>query len=251
MGMESLRTVPKLREFGLEADWARESACALGPNALTFWGYGRWTSLLDKGPAMDDMQRALLDNIVSLNFFNARLIWIATGPSQALRNRSLDRDKNHMQVYRSTRDAPCRIRGGIWRQGDFRFSLATVKGSWGHLVDSRLASVTQKDVTDEYGVKVRYMSDPGNEIDERINPKNHHWALGPRHANAIRLILYWKRRYAPIPILLCERDVKEASKLIPAACLGLNHMGVRFANYIIIYRSLFLLVGSHRRRRGG
>ena len=41
----------------------------------------------------------------------------------------------------------------------------------GPLMESRLACVTQKAVTQESGAKVRYISDPRIALDERIDPK--------------------------------------------------------------------------------
>ena len=60
----------------------------------------------------------------------------------------------------------------------------------GPLMESRLALVTQKDVTKDEGVKVRYISDPRVEINERIDPKTHPRVRVPRHANVIRRVLY-------------------------------------------------------------
>merc|ERR1712112_649847 len=74
----------------------------------------------------------------------------------------------------------------------------------GDLMESRLAFVTQKDVTKKDGVKVRYISDPRVEINERIDPATHPRVRVPKHANVIRRVLYWKRRYPTIPVLLCR-----------------------------------------------
>ena len=106
-------------------------------------------------------------------------------------------------------------------------------------MEFRLAFVNQKDVEKESGVKVIYISDPRNEINERINPKNHPWARVPRHANVPRWILYWGRSYPTIPILLRKMDVKGAFELIPVAIRGLTHMGFRFANFAVLYLSLY------------
>ena len=113
------------------------------------------------------------------------------------------------------------------------------EGLVGPLMESSLAFVTQKDVTKETGVKVRYISDPWVEINERIEPKHHPRVRVPKHGNVIRMILYWKRRYPTIPILLCKRDVKGAFKLLPVSIVGLAHMGIQFANYTILYLSLY------------
>ena len=113
------------------------------------------------------------------------------------------------------------------------------EGLVGPLMESSLAFVTQKDVTKETGVKVRYISDPWVEINERIEPKHHPRVRAPQHGNVIRMILYWKRRYPTIPILLCKRDVKGAFKLLPASIAGLAHMGLQFANYTILYLRLY------------
>ena len=65
----------------------------------------------------------------------------------------------------------------------------------GPLADSMLSFVTQEDATNEDGVKIRYISDPMVEIDERIGPKTRHRLRVPKHANAIRRVLYWEGRY--------------------------------------------------------
>ena len=106
-------------------------------------------------------------------------------------------------------------------------------------MESRLAFATQKDVTKESGVKVRYISDPRVEIDERIGPTTHHRVRVPRHANLIIRVLYWKRRYPTLPVLLCKRDFKGAFKLLPIAIRGLTHMGIQFSEYMILYVSLY------------
>ena len=61
----------------------------------------------------------------------------------------------------------------------------------------------------------------------------------PRHQNATRRILYRKRRYPSIPVLICKRDVKGAFKQIPVSIRGLAYMGCRFSVYISMYIALF------------
>ena len=95
----------------------------------------------------------------------------------------------------------------------------------GKLMESSLSLATQKDVTKKDGVKVGYISDPRVEINERIDPAAHPKVRVPKQANVIRRILYWKRRYPTIPVLLCKRDVKGAFKLLPISIRGLTHMG--------------------------
>ena len=109
----------------------------------------------------------------------------------------------------------------------------------GPLMESRLAFVTQKDVTQKEGVKVRYISDPRVEINERIDPWNHPKVRVPKHANVIRRIMYWKRRYPTIPVLLSKRNVEGAFKLFPVSVRGLTHMGLQFSNFMVLYLSLY------------
>ena len=120
----------------------------------------------------------------------------------------------------------------------------------GPRVESRLVFVTQKDATQVGGIKVWYISDPRVEINERIEPKNHPMVRVPKHANVIRRIMYWKRRYPTIPVLLRKRDVEGAFKLSPASTRGLTHMGIQFSSYMVLYLSLYCGWGPSPASRG-
>ena len=98
-------------------------------------------------------------------------------------------------------------------------------------MEPRLSFVTQKDVTDEQGCKVRYISDSMIEINGRIDHR--------AHANAIRRMIYWKRRNHTIPVILCKRGVKGAFKLSHVAIRGLPRVGLQFANFMVVYLSLY------------
>ena len=87
----------------------------------------------------------------------------------------------------------------------------------GNLMESKLAYVTQKDVANPDNVKTRYISDPRSEVNERIDNDRHPKRVIPRRQNVARMILYWKRRYPGVPILICKRDVMGAFKLIPVS----------------------------------
>ena len=99
------------------------------------------------------------------------------------------------------------------------------------MMESRLAFVTQKDVTKDDGVNV---SDPMVEINERIGPETHPRVRVPNHANVIRRAIYWKRRCPSIPVLLRKMDAMGAFKLLPVSVFGLPHMGRQFSHYMIL-----------------
>ena len=146
--------------------------------------------------------------------------------------------------YSSVMDNPTRTSRDLWEDlVKGRIMLFTQKRQHlvGPLMESQLEFATQQDVTKKDGVKVRYISDPRIEINERIDPATHPRVRVPKHANVIRMILYWKRRYPTIPALLCKRDAKGAFKLMPVSIRGLTHMGVQFSNYLILYLPLFFV----------
>ena len=110
----------------------------------------------------------------------------------------------------------------------------------GDLMESKLAYVLQKDATNPDTMKVRCVSDPRNEFNERLENDRHPQRVIPRHQNVARRTLYWKRRYPSIPILISKRDVKGAPKLTPVSIRGLAYMGCRFSVYIGMYLAMFL-----------
>ena len=109
----------------------------------------------------------------------------------------------------------------------------------GPLMESKLAYMMQKDVTDPSKMKFMYISDPRNEVDERMGNDRHPKCVIPRQQNVARRILYWQRRYPRVPILIPKRDVRGAFKLIPVSIRSLAYTGCRFAGYMVVYLSLF------------
>ena len=109
----------------------------------------------------------------------------------------------------------------------------------GNLMESKLTYVTQADVADPSVSKTRHISDPRLEINERVTGDNRPACVIPRHQNIARRLLYFKRRYPGITLLVSKRDVKSAFKLVPVSVRGYAYMGYRFANYVGIYLALF------------
>ena len=120
----------------------------------------------------------------------------------------------------------------------------------GDLMGSKLAYVLQKDATNPDVVKVRYISDPRNEVNDRLENDRRPQCIIPRHQNVARRAMYWKRRYPAIPILISKRDFKGSFKLIPVSVRGLAYMGCRFAKYVAMYLAIFS-DGVYPRRTGG
>ena len=69
----------------------------------------------------------------------------------------------------------------------------------GNLMESKLAYVLQKDSTDPDAMRARYISEPRNEANDRIDNERHRQCTIHRRRNADRRVLYWKRRYQSIP----------------------------------------------------
>ena len=129
--------------------------------------------------------------------------------------------RNEQQPYSSVRDNPERTAGDSREdvtKGRILLFTERCKGDLGPLMESRLAFVTQKDATKPGGRKVRYISDPRVAINERIEPKSHPRVRVPRHANVIRMVLYWKRRCPAIPVSSC--DWKRKGRLNSPLCLS-------------------------------
>lgn len=61
----------------------------------------------------------------------------------------------------------------------------------------------------------------------------------PTIPSLIRRILYWKRRYPGIAIVLCKRDVKSAFKLAPLSIRMIYKAGLRVAEYVMIYVGMY------------
>ena len=116
----------------------------------------------------------------------------------------------HQEAYSNAHDNPIETAAELW--GDVlkgRLFLFTQRSDpfAGNLMESKLAYVTQRDVTNPDQVKTRYISDPRSEANERIDNDRNPPCVIPRHQNVARRILYWKRRNPSIPILICKRDV--------------------------------------------
>lgn len=119
------------------------------------------------------------------------------------------------------------------------------------LMDSRMAYVSQKDVTDPDQVKVRYISGPRVEINPRIDTDRHPRRIVPKQQNVARAVLYSQRRYHGVDVLLRKRDVEGAFKLIPAALSGLSYMGCIFSQFLATYLSMFFRMDAVARQLGG
>ena len=144
--------------------------------------------------------------------------------------------------YASIVGNPVRTASDMWEylvNGRVRLYSKRRDHLLGPLLESKLAFATQKGKAKADGVQVRYISDPRNEIDERIEPKTRPTVRVPQHANVVRTVLYWKRRYPPTPVLLCKRGVEGAFELLPLAICALPHMGVHCSKYMIMYLSLY------------
>ena len=70
----------------------------------------------------------------------------------------------------------------------------------GNLMGSELAYVTRSEVTNPDNTNVRNISDPSNEVHDRIDNDGKPQFITPRRQNVARRVLYWERRYQPIPI---------------------------------------------------
>ena len=160
----------------------------------------------------------------------------------AKRNSIYPPERSTQDPYSCVADNPRRTTEEFWGDlpnGSIPICTTDSEGLAGELMGPTLASVTQKDVAKESGAQVRYISDPMVAINGRIDPRNRASMRAPRHTNAIRRILYWKRRYRATPAVLCKRDVKGAFELTPVSIRGLPHMVVRYSKYVVIYRPLF------------
>ena len=145
-------------------------------------------------------------------------------------------------AYSNINDNPQETAAELWEDVlKGRLMLFTVRSEpfTGNLMESKLAYATQRDATDPERTKTRYISDPRNEVNERIDNDNRPQCVIPRHQNVARMVLYWKLRYPTIPILIWKRDVKGAFKLIPISIRGLAYTGFRFSIYIAMYLALF------------
>ena len=106
-------------------------------------------------------------------------------------------------------------------------------------MEPKLAYVCRKDVTDPAKTKVRYISDPMNEVNERLDKDRRPKRITPRNQNIARRIIYWQKRYPIIHVLISNRDVRSAFKLIPVSIRSMTYMGCRFSGYMVVYLPLF------------
>ena len=139
------------------------------------------------------------------------------------------------EPYPSVRDEPLKTIEHLWPDLlEGRLFLFSEKSEefTEYLMETKLTFVEQKD-------KLRYICDPRAEINERTSSRRHPLLIVPTIPSLLRRILYWKRRYPDIPILLGKRDVRSAFKLIPLSISMFYHAGLRVANYILLYLSLY------------
>ena len=145
------------------------------------------------------------------------------------------------QPYPSVRDNPQQtihdLRPDLIEGRLFLFSTRS-EDKLGPLMETKLSFVEQKDVGGT-GAKIRYICDPRVEINSRADSRRHPFLFVPTIPSLLRRILFWKRRYPKIPVLLCKRDVKSAFKLIPLSIRMLYHTGLRISDYLLVYLSMY------------
>ena len=144
--------------------------------------------------------------------------------------------------YPSVRDNPDQSIKDLWPDlAEARLILFTARGECllGQLVETKLSFAEHKDVSVEGDTKIRYICDPRLEINSRTDSRRHPFLFAPTIPSLLRRILYWKRRYPGIPVFLCKRDVKSAFKLIPLSIRMMYRAGLRIADYIMAYLSLY------------
>ena len=146
------------------------------------------------------------------------------------------------QAYASVRDDPVttssELRGDLLRGRIFIFTEASERFT-DNLMGSKLTFVTQTDVASPDQLETRNISAPRLEINERVTGENHPRRIIPRHQIIARRLLYFKRRYPGIPLLISKRGVKSAFKLVPVSVCGYPYVGYRFGQYVGIYLALF------------
>ena len=151
-------------------------------------------------------------------------------------------ERFRQQAYANINDNPEATAAEFWEdvtKGRLMIFTETSEPYTGDLMESKLAYVLQKDATNPDTFKTRYISDPRNEVNDRLANERHPQRIIPRHQNVARRALYWKRRYPTIPILISKRDVKGAFKLVPVSVRGLAYMGCRFAHFVGMYLAMF------------
>ena len=138
-------------------------------------------------------------------------------------------------------DNPLRTTEDMWGLPDGGILLPTLACAprVGDLMESIISFVTQKDVTQEIGLKVRCVSGPMSEINERTNPEIRPWFRAPKHSNAIKRIFLLETAAPRDPYVSEQGGANGARKLMPVSVPGLIHMAVRFAKFLAIYLSLF------------
>ena len=148
----------------------------------------------------------------------------------------------HRRSYANIDDNPGATAAELWEdvaKGRLMIFAEKSEPYTGNLMGSKLAYVLQKDATNPDTVKTRYIRDPRNEVNDRLANGRHPQCIIPRHQNVARRVLYWKRRYPTIPILISKRDAKGAFKLVPVSVRGLAYMGRRFAHFVAMYLAMF------------
>ena len=146
------------------------------------------------------------------------------------------------QAYASVRGDPVTTARELWEEiarGRLLVFADISEPFTTNLMESKLTYVTQVDVANPSVIKTRHISDPRLEINERVDEENRPACVIPRPRNIARRLMYFKRRYPGIPLLISKRDVKSASKLVPVSVRGYAYMGYRFAHYVGIYLALF------------
>ena len=146
------------------------------------------------------------------------------------------------EPYPSVRDNSIQSIHDLWPDlVEGRLFIFSVKSesTVGPLMETKLSFVEQKVVGNTNATKIRYICDPRLEINPRTDSRRHPFLFATTIPSLLRGILFWKRRYPGVPILLCMRDVKSAFKIVPLSIRMLYHAGVRIANYLMIYLSMY------------
>lgn len=107
-------------------------------------------------------------------------------------------ERFRQEAYANINDNPEATAAELW--GDLikdRLLVLTDRSDpqTGSLMEPRLAYLLQKDATDPDSTKCRYVSDPRNGANERLNNDRHPRRIVPRHQNVARRVMCWELRY--------------------------------------------------------
>ena len=98
------------------------------------------------------------------------------------------RQQAYSNVQDNPRDTAAELWGDVLKGRLLAFTVASETFT-SNLMESKLAYVSQKDATDPDSTEVRYISDPRNEVNERIHNEHHPQCVIPRHQNVARRVM--------------------------------------------------------------